>query len=128
MYRVNPFTYLVEGFLGTSLANAGVHCAPNEFITFYAPNGSTCGEYLSTYSSTYGTGGYLLEESATGNAQCQWCPISSTNQFLSGVNIFFDNRWRDFGLLWVFCVFNIGATFLLYWVSRVPKNTKAKVE
>lgn len=57
MYRVNPLTYVVEGFLGTPLANAPVQCSQDEFVTFSAPNSSTCRKYMSDYLSQ--PGGYL---------------------------------------------------------------------
>jgi len=38
MYRVSPFTYLVEGLLGNGVAHAPVHCADNEFLQFTAPS------------------------------------------------------------------------------------------
>jgi len=127
MYRVNPFTYIVEGFLGTSLANAATKCAENEILRFSTPAGQTCGEYLSPYMST--AGGVLLNPGAGSNGtECQYCPISDTNSFLMGMNVNFDNRWRIFGLLWVFCIFNIVAAVVLYWLVRVPKSRKVKRE
>jgi ABC-type multidrug transport system permease subunit len=38
------------------------------------------------------------------------------------------NRWRDFGLIWVFIAFNVVAAVVFYWVFRVPKNEKEKKE
>ncbi|RGP63280.1 atpase [Fusarium longipes] len=123
MSRTSPFTYVVEGLMGTSMANANAGCEPNELITFNAPNGTTCGDYMKTYLSD--VGGYIV-----GNAtsECQYCTISGTNRFLESKSMSYDNRWRDFGLLWVYCVFNIVAAFVIYWVVRVPKNKKGKKE
>jgi ABC-type multidrug transport system permease subunit len=67
-------------------------------------------------------GGFLRDSSAT--SDCQFCQIDQTNTFLAGVNINFDNRWRDFGLMWVFVMFNLGAAVFLYWLARVPKAKK----
>ncbi|GKT89599.1 LOW QUALITY PROTEIN: ABC-2 type transporter [Colletotrichum tofieldiae] len=117
MYRVNPFTYIVEGFLSIGLANAPVTCSPTELLTFDAPSGSTCGEYMAEYIQN--NGGYLVDNNAS---ECQFCGMADTNAFLSDMNMSFDNRWRDFGLVWAFCVFNIVAAAVLYWVARVPKN------
>lgn len=117
MYRINPFTYVVEGFLGTSLANAPVQCSSDEFITFNAPNSTTCGSYLSDYLSQ--AGGYLDDPNST---DCRYCSMTDTNGFLSSINVSFDNRWRDFGFMWAYCVFNIGVAVLLYWLVRVPKR------
>lgn len=119
MYRVNPFTYVIEGFLGTSLANAPMTCDPTEYIEFKAPQGSTCGTYLEQYIAT--TGGFLDDSDSP---DCRYCPVSSTNDFLSSINVSFSNRWRDFGIMWAYCIFNIAAALLLYWLSRVPKTPK----
>nr|XP_036577228.1 ABC multidrug transporter [Colletotrichum truncatum]KAF6784140.1 ABC multidrug transporter [Colletotrichum truncatum] len=127
MYRVNPFTYVVEGFLGTSLANAPVHCASNEFVRFSAPSGQTCGAYMANYISA--AGGYLSDPDAGNGTECSYCAMSETNTFLKSINVDFGNRWRDFGLLWVYCIFNIAAAALIYWLVRMPKKTsKAKKE
>lgn len=121
MYRVNPFTYIIESFLGTSLGNAPMYCASNEFVRFSAPNGSTCGEYASDFIAQ--AGGYLDNPEAS---DCGYCAMNETNTFLTSVSVSFHNRWRDFAFMWVFCVFNVAMAFVLYWLARVPKNKKAK--
>lgn len=126
MYRVNPFTYVVEGFLGTSLANAAVHCASNEFVSFAAPSGQTCGQYMADYISA--AGGYLSNPDASNSTECQYCAMSDTNTFLKGINVDFDHRWRNFGLMWAYCIFNIVVALVVYWLVRMPKNKKVKKE
>ncbi|KAK2040972.1 ABC-2 type transporter [Colletotrichum somersetense] len=124
MYRVNPFTYVAEGFLGTSLANAAVECAANEYVTFAAPNNQTCGQYLADYISV--AGGYVADPNAGNGALCQYCAIATTNDFLRGINVYFGNRWRDFGFMWVYTIFNIAMIVLIYWLARVPKKSRVK--
>jgi hypothetical protein len=34
--------------------------------------------------------------------------------------------WRNFGILWAFCIFNIVAALALYWLLRMPKTKKDK--
>lgn len=126
MYRVNPFTYVVEAFLGTTLANAPVECASNEILTFAPPNGSTCAEYVADYISA--AGGHLIRPSGESTDECRFCTISDTNAFLASIDVDFANRWRNFGFLWVFIIFNIVAAASLYWLARVPKNRKIKKE
>ncbi|KAF6791702.1 ABC multidrug transporter [Colletotrichum sojae] len=121
MYRVNPFTYLAEGLLGAGLANAGIHCAENEFLRLSPPPGQTCGQYLQSFVTQ--AGGYLADPAATQN--CGICTTSNTNQVLSGVHVAFRNRWRDLGILCAFTLFNAVAAFALYW-TRVPKPKKDK--
>ncbi|KAF4877777.1 ZEB2-regulated ABC transporter 1 [Colletotrichum siamense] len=117
MYRVNPLTYVVEGFLSVSLADAPVTCSSNELLEFSAPGGSTCGDYMASYIQS--NGGYVVDGNAT---SCQYCGMAGTNDFLSSMNMSIDNRWRDFGFIWAYCVFNIAAAAGLYWLVRVPKN------
>ncbi|KAI6259789.1 hypothetical protein MCOR27_000739 [Pyricularia oryzae] len=117
MYRVNPFTYVVESFLGTGLADTNVICASNEFVNFNPTNG-TCGEYMAPYISA--AGGYLQNPSAT--SDCSYCAMDKTNTFLASLNINPANTWRNFGLMWAYIVFNLGAAVALYWLVRVPKR------
>lgn len=125
MYRVNPFTYVVEGFLGTTLANAPVTCAANEILSFRSPQGSTCAEYMADYINK--AGGQLVNSSQD-SSECSFCPIVDTNAFLTNISVSWANRWRNFGLLWVYIVFNLVATIVFYWSARVPKNRKIKKE
>lgn len=119
MYRVSPMTYLVDGLLSSALANTGVTCADNEFLNFDPMFNSNCFEYMKVHMDKHG--GYLLDDNATSN--CQFCPISETNQYLKTVGSNYADRWRNFGLIWVYIIFNIGASLLIYWLYRVPKKS-----
>lgn len=125
MYRVSPFTYLVSAMMSVGLANAKVTCADIEYLHFEPRAGETCLQYMSEYISNNG-GGYVLNENAT--TDCSFCTISETNTFLASIESHYDQRWRDFGLLWVYIIFNAGAALLIYWWARVPKKAKAKKE
>jgi ATP-binding cassette subfamily G (WHITE) protein 2 (PDR) len=125
MYRVSPFTYLVDAMLSVGIANTKVVCATNEFRRFNAPAGKTCGEYMAAWIST--AGGYLEFPEATG--ECSFCSISDTNQFLAALGSNYEHRWRNFGILWAFIIFNAVMAVFLYWLFRVPKTkSKAKKE
>ncbi|KAI3554860.1 ATPase [Colletotrichum abscissum] len=121
VYRVNPFTYLVEGLLGTGLANAKIQCADNEFLLVNPPLGQTCGEYLQPFIAQ--AGGYLADTTVLDN--CKYCTTNNTNQVLAGVHVEFSNRWRDLGILFAYVFFNAIAAFGLYYI-RVPKPKKDK--
>ena len=125
MYRVSPFTYLVSGMLSTGLANTEVICADNELLVMQPPSNQTCGEYLQAWihgqTNMPASGGYLVDDNAT--SDCQFCPLSETNAFLSTLSSNYDDRWRNFGILCVYIVFNMGATLLVYWLARVPKKS-----
>ena len=120
MYRLSPFTYLVSGLLATGLARSTVHCADNEFVKFQPPQGSTCGAYMADYIK--GAGGYIVQPQATEN--CSFCAVESTDVFLAQLSSNYDDVWRNFGILWVYVVFNIFAALALYWLIRMPKNKK----
>ncbi|KAF2192196.1 pleiotropic drug resistance protein, ABC superfamily [Zopfia rhizophila CBS 207.26] len=124
MYRVNPFTYLVSSLLSTTLGRAPLHCSESEYQAFAAPENQTCGAYLQEYISM--AGGYVQNPEASGNELCRFCQMDSTDLYLSGVDASYENRWRDFGILWAYVVFNIVAAIFLYWLCRVPKEKKAK--
>ncbi|KFY53333.1 hypothetical protein V496_07698 [Pseudogymnoascus sp. VKM F-4515 (FW-2607)] len=120
MYRLSPFTYLVDGMLSVGVANAAVVCAENELLHFEPAGNKTCLEYMSTFIS--GAGGKVLNPSAT--SECSYCALDSTNQFLAGISSSYGNRWRNFGLLWVYIIFNAVMALVLYWLVRVPKGAK----
>lgn len=122
MYRVSPFTYMVSGMLSTAVANTAVVCNANEIVQFAPTNGSTCGEYMAAHIGDYG--GYLLDTSAT--SMCDFCYVSDTNMFLKSVSSDYSERWRNFGLLWIYVFFNMGAALALYWLVRMPKKTFKK--
>jgi ATP-binding cassette subfamily G (WHITE) protein 2 (PDR) len=122
MYRLSPLTYLVDGILSVGIANTYAHCAEYEFLTFDPPSSMTCGKYLADYVSV--AGGYVNNPNAT--SECQYCTIYETNKFLERLSSSYSHRWRNFGILWGFIVFNIFGAIGLYWLARVPKKTSKK--
>jgi ABC-type multidrug transport system permease subunit len=127
MYRVSPFTYLVSGMLSVGLAGNTVTCAQNEYVQFSPADGQTCYEYLSDYRAGGGMG--ALEPGNESNREtCRLCSYTSTDVFLAGINSSYDDRWRNFGILWAFIIFNIFAAIGLYWLARVPKKQKKEKE
>ena len=123
MYRVSPFTYLVGGFLSTGLANTDVTCADNEYLLFNVGQGfNNCGDYLAQYQQQTFNAGYLRDPSATD--QCEFCTYGNSNTFLASVSIKYSDRWRNFGILWVFIIFNAFMAVFFYWLARVPKQSR----
>ncbi|KAH7083362.1 ABC-2 type transporter-domain-containing protein [Paraphoma chrysanthemicola] len=122
MYRVSPFTYLVSGMLASGLANSQVTCADREYIVFEPTNSQTCQQYTAQYRSAMG--GYVADPNATAN--CQLCTIADTNTFLASIGSDYSEAWRNFGILWVYVIFNIVAALALYWLVRMPKTKKEK--
>ncbi|KAL6453119.1 CDR2 Multidrug resistance protein CDR2 [Candida maltosa Xu316] len=121
MYRANPFTYLVQGILGTGLSNAKVVCSRKELLTIKPPSGETCDSYLGPYIANFG--GYFLSND---DGSCLFCTLDNTNEFLEGINSPFRHRWRNFGIFVAFIFINIVLTVFLYWLARVPKGNREK--
>lgn len=124
MYRVSPFTYLVSAVLSTGVSGADVACSAIELLHISPPKGETCMSYLGSYLKQ--THGNLHNPNAT--ADCQLCSISTTDQFLASINIYFSDHWRNIGLLFVYVGFNVLAAVFLYWLIRVPKHWSRKVK
>jgi ABC-type multidrug transport system permease subunit len=90
MYYANPSTYWIGGMLAATLDGAPVECSSEETAKFDAPPGQTCQEYAGAFAKT--AGGYLLNPDAT--SACEFCPISSGNDYLASLNIKAGDKWR----------------------------------
>ena len=124
MYRLSPFTYLIDGMLSTGLANNKIVCAPIEILQFNPPPNETCYQYMEPYMNVFG--GYLTVPNAT--IQCDFCSASQTNTYLTALSSKYSNRWRNFGIMWAFVIFNVFAALALYWYARVPRKQKVHEE
>lgn len=125
MYRVSPLTYFVGGMLATGIGRAPVTCSGNEIVRFQTFPGKSCGEYMQGFIQALGdNGGYLLNPAA--NELCEYCPMKSSDTYLSMVDVSYTQRWRNWGIIWAYPVFNVAMAFLLYYVCRVPKKSKAQ--
>jgi ABC-type multidrug transport system permease subunit len=118
MYYVSPFTYLASGLLSTGVANTKIVCASNEYVKFLPPAGQSCGSYMASYISS--SGGYLIGPNST--EHCEFCQLSNTNEYLSTVNIRYEDRWRNLGIVLVYVVVNAVGALGVYWLVRVPKR------
>jgi ATP-binding cassette subfamily G (WHITE) protein 2 (PDR) len=128
MYRLSPFTYLVNGMLSVGLAGNTVTCAANEFLEFSPPAGETCETYLTQYYQSPIGVGSLEPGTEQSTTNCRLCSYTSTDVFLSQINSSYSERWRNFGILWAFIIFNMFAAVGLYWLARVPKKQGKKKE
>jgi ATP-binding cassette subfamily G (WHITE) protein 2 (SNQ2) len=51
-------------------------------------------------------GGYLTNPNAT--SSCQFCGVRTTDELIgASFDIFYTNRWRDFGLMMAYVMFNV---------------------
>ena len=119
MYRVSPLTYLIDALLSTGVANTDVRCAPYELVEVVPPQGMTCGQYMSPFLTSMGTG-YVTNPDARDS--CFYCSYSRTNDFLKSFGCNYSRRWRNYGIFLVFIIFNYAASLVFYYLVRVPKT------
>ncbi|TKA56336.1 hypothetical protein B0A49_12974, partial [Cryomyces minteri] len=117
MYRVSPLTYWVAGIVSTELHGRTIDCSAAESSIFNPPAGETCQSYLAPYLAI--APGTLQNPTATAN--CRYCSLSNADQFMAGSNIYWSERWRNFGIMWVYIIFNIFVATVLYYTFRVKK-------
>lgn len=104
MYRLSPYTYLIEGLLGQALGRQDINCSPVEFVQLSPPSGQTCQSYMENFMSF--AGGYLSNPEAT--EACNYCSSRTTDQFLiNSFNIFYEHHWRNLGFMLAFTAFNV---------------------
>ncbi|GME28651.1 ABC transporter-like protein [Neofusicoccum parvum] len=119
MYRVSPLTYWISGIVATELHDRPVQCTAVETSTFNPPSGQTCQQYLGEFLRA--AGGNLQNPADT--ADCRYCSITVADEYIGGSKIFWTDRWRNFGLVWAYVVFNIFAATMLYYLFRVRKSS-----
>jgi ABC-type multidrug transport system permease subunit len=122
MYRASPFSYFVSSVLSVGLAGAPVVCSDIEVLHIPPLEGQNCSSYLGPFVEAAKS--TLLNPEAS--SDCQVCALSTTDQFLAGVNVKFSELWRNVGVLWVYVVFNAFGAIFLYWLIRVPKKRALK--
>ncbi|CEJ61673.1 Putative Localization: integral membrane protein [Penicillium brasilianum] len=124
LYYLDPFTYLVGGLLGEVLWDVKVQCQPSEFVTFSAPSGQTCGEYMADFLSAQT--GYLLDGNSTGT--CSFCQYSTGADYAKTFNLqekYYS--WRDSGITALFCISSYALVFLMMKL-RSKKTKSARSE
>lgn len=117
MYRLSPFTYWIGGIVATELHGRPVRCSSQEASIFDPPSGLTCGQYLAPFLQK--APGYLSNPGATSN--CSYCTISNADQYMAGSQIYWSNRWRNYGIMWAYIAFDIAVAVLVYYLFRVRK-------
>jgi ABC-type multidrug transport system permease subunit len=119
MYHLSPFRYLVDGMLAVGIANVDVTCQAREILHLNPTAGKTCVEFMGVFVET--AGGYLVDELAT--TDCQYCSVGKSNDLLKTFSFEYSHRWRNFGILQGYILFNAAMAIFIYWLARVPKNS-----
>ncbi|PSR83352.1 ABC-2 type transporter [Coniella lustricola] len=125
MYRLSPFTYWISGMVSTMIHDRAVTCSSAETSTMNPPAGETCGAYFAAFLESPAAVGTLQNPNDT--SACRYCSISSADTYLAGSNIYYSERWRNFGIMWAYVVFNIFVAVATYYLFRVrPAKRAAK--
>ncbi|KAG9049168.1 hypothetical protein FS837_010987 [Tulasnella sp. UAMH 9824] len=118
LYELSPFTRVVAGLVVTELQGLNITCREDEFAVFDPPSGQTCETWANTFVSTFG--GYVQNPNAT--SDCQYCQFKVGNEFFNGLNMRYENRWRDLGIVYAFFGFNIIVTIVASKYLRYAKR------
>jgi ATP-binding cassette, subfamily G (WHITE), member 2, PDR len=128
MYRVSPFTYWIGGMVALLLHGRAVECSEAETSVFDPPAAggggtTTCGEYMADFLAEPGVLGRLQNPGDV--AACRYCAYTVADDFMSGLGLSWNDRWRNFGIMWGFIAFNVFVTVLLYYTMRVRKAKRS---
>ncbi|KAI8354605.1 ABC-2 type transporter-domain-containing protein [Choanephora cucurbitarum] len=120
MYWLDPYHYLIEGLVVNVMDGVQVQCSENDYITINAPSGQTCQQYMSEFFQSGGPG-YLGNPDASGS--CNYCQYSRGNDYYEQrIGWSFSNRWRDFGILCAYTVFNCLMFIFFVFLFRKAKR------
>ncbi|KAL9587945.1 MAG: hypothetical protein Q9203_003238 [Teloschistes exilis] len=111
MYYLTPFRYILEGWLGVAVHGRPVRCADNEFARFLAPPGQTCESYTRSFIAQ--AGGYV---NTAVDGVCEFCQYQNGDEFAKGFDVYFSAKWRDYGIVIAFCIFNFIVVFVASWL------------
>lgn len=108
MYPLTPFHYLLEALLTFVEHENVVECSAQEFGRFAPPNGQTCQEYAGAFVAQ--AGGYLNNPMST--TQCEYCQYATGDEYTASLQVYWENRYRDYGIFWAYVIFNIFIVFI----------------
>ncbi|KAG0748729.1 hypothetical protein G6F57_001161 [Rhizopus arrhizus] len=118
MYWLDPFHYYVEGLIVNEMEDLVVNCTEEDLLRFTPPPGQTCGEYTANFFAN-GSPGYLANPEATQPEQCGYCTYKSGAEYYE-TNMGWNaaHKWRNFGILFAFFIFNIFAFLFMVYIKR----------
>ncbi|ORX47211.1 hypothetical protein DM01DRAFT_1339227 [Hesseltinella vesiculosa] len=119
VYWLDPFHYYIEGLAVNELEHLVVECTDSDLVKFSPPPGQTCGDYTKAFFS-YGAPGYIANPNDTQPAQCGYCPFATGPEFFeSRFQWSAGDKWRNFGILCAFFIFNCFVFLgLVYWKRK----------
>ncbi|KAI9261221.1 ABC-2 type transporter-domain-containing protein [Helicostylum pulchrum] len=120
MYWLDPYHYLIEGLVVNVMDGIQVVCGPQDYIRINVPPGQTCGSYMESYFQTGGVG-YIGNPDNTD--YCDYCQYQTGADFYEKrIGWQFQNRWRNFGILSAYTLFNVAMFTLFVFLFRKQKR------
>ncbi|EGC38277.1 hypothetical protein DICPUDRAFT_149091 [Dictyostelium purpureum] len=120
IYKINPARYFMEGIITDVLHWVNVECTEEDLAIFTAPPGLTCEEYTKDFM-VEGVPGKIRSDLAplpTGETRCGYCIYANGKEYYSTLGWDEGNRWRNFGILCCYIVFNIFLVILFVYLTR----------
>jgi ABC-type multidrug transport system ATPase subunit len=118
MYWLDPFHYYIEGLSVNELEHLQIVCTENDLVRFSPPPGQTCAQYTAEFFAS-GAPGYIANPDAVQPEQCGYCTYKSGPEFYeTNMGWSAANKWRNFGILIAFFVFNIFVFLALVYLKR----------
>jgi ABC-type multidrug transport system permease subunit len=105
---------LSSGLFSNVIHNTTVKCSSLEINVFQPPVGQSCGKFAGPFLS-FGIGA-LYNPNATSN--CKYCRFSTGDQYLKTLDFNWSHRWRNFGFMWAYILFNVGMLCFVTWIPR----------
>ncbi|KAJ1985306.1 ATP-binding cassette transporter snq2 [Dimargaris verticillata] len=119
MYWIDPYHYIIEGIMVNDLYGRKVTCEDNELFTFTPPSGQTCAEYTEEFFKH--NPGYLADYS--NDSECRYCPYTYGQSYYEmNLGWSFTHRYRNFGIMLGFIVFNLVVLLLGFKYYRPNKR------
>ncbi|GAM17381.1 hypothetical protein SAMD00019534_005560 [Acytostelium subglobosum LB1] len=119
MYHLDPVHYFVEGLVTNVLSHVTVTCTEEDLIKFNPPPGQTCGEYTAIFE-TYPHTGYITNQNQT--SDCGYCLYSHGSEYYHQLGWSESHRWRNFGILGCFWIFNVLMLSVFIYMSRKQRR------
>lgn len=117
MYPLTPYTYLVGGLLSNFLGGLELRCTPEQIAYVTPPAGvANCAAFLGDFVAS--ATGYITNPDATG-VDCGYCQYARGDEYLATVRAYYYQRWRNFGIMWAYVIFNIAMVFVAMWAFRI---------
>jgi ABC-type multidrug transport system permease subunit len=94
MYWLDPYHYLIEGFMVNELYDLTITCEEDDILNFRPPPGQTCEQYTQAFFASGGTG-YVTQDSLSSTEMCRYCLYSKGEDYYARIGWTFDNRYVE---------------------------------